>query len=251
MLEAPASARGTSATRAPYRSAVVSVEQVSDPGRITQARRVQASTYLQRNYIAAEDVVDGVMSTRVDPWVPNSVYFAAFGSEHDPIGVIRLILWDPDDTLPALRHCQVWPEHAREVQEATPAVAEVSALAVKQGAPQHTAVALYQAIWEYGRRHNHLMWLMLMDHSLRALLHAVLGPITYVIGDEQSYMGGRLVPTALRTCDTHTIIANSAQRRGNPSLGDAFPHNAAWERIPQPGLTPPRSAQTCPPSCCG
>lgn len=232
MME-PTSTLKAPAFKVPPRSAIVAVEQVSDRRRITQARRVQASVYLERSYISGEEVIDGVMSNDVDPWVPNSVYFAAYGSEPDPVGVIRLILWNPHDTLPALRYGRLWPQHARQVQNLTPDVAEVSALAVQKSAPRQTSLALYQAIWGYGLHHNHLMWLMLIDESLRALLHAMLGPITYPIGDQQSYMGGQLVPTALRTCDTHAIISTSAQGRANPKLGDAFPHNPAWERIPR------------------
>ena len=218
--------------------AAVTVEESHDPAVIHEARRLQAVAYLQRRYITPDQVIDGVMSPEVDPWVANSAYFVARDDTHSLVGVVRLILWDPQLTLPALEHCRIWPEQERYITALGPAVAEVSALAVDRGAPRRTALALYQAIWEYGRRHEQLMWLMLVDPPLRSLLHAMLGPITYPIGAQQWYMGGHLVPAAMRTCDTHAIISAFAQRRGRAGLGEAFPHNPAWDGLPDLGPVP-------------
>lgn len=211
---------------------VVTVEQATDPDVIQEARKLQAIVYLERHYITPGEMVDGVMSSSVDPWVRNSVYFVARDAANCIVGVVRLILWDPRRKLPSLMHCDIWPEHEEYVTALLPAVAEVSALAVSRGTPGFTALALYQAIWDYGRRHGHLIWLMLVDPPLRNLLHSGLGPISYPIGPKQWFMGGNLVPAAIRTCDTHAIISEFAHRHDRVGLGESFPHNPAWEGLP-------------------
>lgn len=220
----------------------VTVQRVTSPDVLQQARRLQAATYLRRRYITREDVTDGVMSGSVDPWVRNSVYFVGRDDAGTLLGVVRLIMWDCHDKLPALSRGRIWPAHESYISNVIPAVAEVSALAVDRGAPGHTALALYQAIWEYGIVHRHMMWLMLVEPGLRSLLHALLGPITYPIGDPQWYMGGNLIPAALRTCETHGIISSYADQRGRVNLKDAFPHNPAWDTHPDVGPAPNESA---------
>lgn len=230
-------------------AAVITVEQATEPGVIREARRLQAVVYLQRHYITPGDVVDGVMSSSVDPWVRNSVYFVARDAANSIVGVVRLILWDPRQELPALTHCDIWPEHEKYINALVPSVAEVSALAVNHGTPGLTALALYQAIWDYGRQHGHLIWLMLVDPPLRSLLHSGLGSISYPIGPQQWFMGGHLVPAAIRTCDTHTAISEFAHRHGRVGLADSFPHNPAWDgrpdlkRLPDPCSMPEESVQ--------
>lgn len=219
----------------------VTVQQASQPEVIEQARRLQATVYLQRRYITQEDVIGGVMSPRVDPWVANSVYFVARDPAGVVLGVIRLILWGSPDSLPALRHGFIWPAHKEYIETLLPAVAEVSALAVARGAPGGIAVQLYRAIWHYGRRHHHKMWLMLIDPPMRSLLHALLGPVTYAVGDPRWYMGGHLLPVALRTCDTHSIISDFEQRHDRAGLAELFPHNSAWDMVPR---VPPAPAPT-------
>lgn len=217
----------------------VTIQQASQPEAIDEARRLQATVYLQRRYISQEDVIGGVMSPKVDPWVANSVYFVARDTDGVVVGVVRLILWGSGHSLPALGHGFVWPTHREYIERLTPAVAEASALAVARGTPSGIAIELYQAIWYYGMRHHHMMWLLLIDPPMRRLLHAMLGPITYAIGDPHWYMGGHLVPVALRTCDTHSIIADFEQQRGRAGLAELFPHNAAWDRFPPMPPAPP------------
>lgn len=219
----------------------VVVARAENPHVVEQARRLQAATYLRCGYIAREHIVDGVMSRSMDPWVSNSVYYVGRDEAGALLGVVRLILWDSRDKLPALTNGRIWPVHDEYISGVAPAVAEVSALAVDRGAPPNTALALYEAIWEYGIVHGHMMWLMLVEPALRSLLHALLGPITYPIGDPQWYMGGNLVPAALRTCETHGIISAFAVRKGREGLKEAFPHNPAWDKRPDLGPAPDRS----------
>lgn len=208
-----------------------------DAAEIVLARRIQATVFLRCHYITEEDLEDGLISPLVDPWVPNSTYFLARDAEGRAHGASRLIAWDDDLRLPTVVSCPIWPDAVTLIAGNAHATAEVSALAVLPGAPRNTSLELYSAMWRYGCESGDRLWLMSVKPEYPALLHSMLGEVSFPIGDVCWYLGSDVVPRAVNTRYTHDIIAEHAANGKSEyrrHLAEMFPPNKAWNEASQP-----------------
>lgn len=204
---------------------------------IVLARRIQATVFLRCRYVTEDELEHGMLSPRVDPWVPNSTYFVARDVDGTAYGASRLIAWDDDLRLPTVVNCPIRTDAADLIAENARATAEVSGLAVLPGAPRSTSLKLYSAMWRHGCDSGNRLWLMSVKPEYPALLHSMLGPVSFPIGDVCWYLGSDVLPCALKTSETHDIIAAHAARGKSEyhrRLPEMFPQNNAWDEASQP-----------------
>ncbi|HYO84960.1 MAG TPA: hypothetical protein VES01_00655 [Dermatophilaceae bacterium] len=209
----------------------VTVRRAVSPADIDTARRLQAEVYLARHYIEPSDMVDGLIGVHLDPWVASSVYFVAVDPDGMPLAVSRQISARRVDQLPTMALGGLDPEVTAQLcRQGDDGVVEISALAVRPGAPNGTATLLYAGMWEHSRRRLHTAWVMAVHPVVWTHLNTSLGPVLEAFGPTLWYLGSNVVPAVLWTDTTATTIAGyvpespSPRRQGLVSL---FPASVA------------------------
>jgi hypothetical protein len=231
-LEAAADAEGDAeSVLRPYRTGRLLTSEVE----ILQARRLHAAVFLDRHFIAPQDIADdGTIGPAKDPWPANSTYFAVYRGGVVVATARQISLARPAD-LAAVRRPGLDPrEVARILALPSSEVVEISALAARRGLAQGSDVtAVYVRMWQESLTRGHQVWVMAVDVGVFARLrHLFCGDAIRPIGPHQHYLGSTVVPAVLWCHDV-----GPEQHRLARAAGDAQPFRKLLPRLfPPPDL---------------
>ncbi len=198
----------------PYRQAFradlpadYTVERVSQPHYLRQARQLQASVYLDWGYITHDMVTgDGVMLSQHDPEHEHADYFVVTKRHlnHRPVvATARQVTARPrrgHASFPVLRHLQLYSHRRAYLEALRPdQYVEISALARVAAEDENPLVSLslYRYMWHHSLRQQHRAWLMACDARLYRRLRALFGAALVQIGPRENYMGSEVIPAML------------------------------------------------------
>lgn len=175
-------------------AAPIAVSVASTPSEIHEARKFQASRYLDAGYISARPP-GGVIE---DEWVVASTYHVARDVAGDVVGVCRFV--GPSELgLPMLRHFNLDSSWSRVIGAAAATTYEMGALAADPNQPKFAvAAALYrQAVRQFRVCPGQVHLLAALDARLfRAMRRFMHFPFEQV-GDPKFFLGSETVPAYL------------------------------------------------------
>jgi hypothetical protein len=200
----------------PFRTARL----LTSPSEITEARRLHASTYVDREFVSAADLApDGTIGPDKDPWPAMSTYFGVLSGDVVMATARQIELPEPD-RLPTMGLTRLSGDELRQVRDLpAQSVVEISALARRPEAPSAHVVAIYSRMWQESLARGHRVWLMAVDLPLFSQLRRFFcGDALRPIGPRQEYLGSVVVPAVVWS---HEL--NPAQRRLAAAAGDRWP----------------------------
>jgi hypothetical protein len=205
----------------------------------TRARRTQATVYLHEKYVQKEDVIDGVISREIDPYVERSTYFLVEekqeNGEKNHAATARQIRITKAEkkqgilSLPVLNEFNCDPEiikqvaHVSKVGDLRPSeVVEISALASLGGKPSDIknlgpVIELYTRMLRSSLEEGHKLWVMGTDRRLTRKLSQLVGGDLFVkMGESKDYFGSLTDPACLNPSDVVADFLLSDEPRRQP-----------------------------------
>jgi hypothetical protein len=184
------------------------------------ARRIHAAVYLSKKFVEEKDVVNGLLSLRIDPYHFHSQYFVvmvkATGRLVATARQIRARRYRGHNSFAMFTHTPLYKRATKLIIRHDPVdCVEISGLAKYRGVSKLAPLLLYRAMWQYSLERRHKLWLLVCDYRLFVRLKLLFGPAIQKAGPVTFYLGSDSVPAVLKL--TSSIRA----------LGRAI-DNAAW-----------------------
>jgi N-acyl-L-homoserine lactone synthetase len=168
-----------------------------------EAKRLHASTYLVRGYVAGHEIdPDGFISLQADPYGAHARYFSVVRTspegKREVVAAARLIEAHLDlgyDSFQTWREQDLTPDAKARISAFFPdECAEVSALVKSSGVSTQAVLLLYRALWQYSLINGQKLWIMSCDESLLKRLMWLFGPAIQSIGEPVYFKGHTIVP---------------------------------------------------------
>jgi N-acyl-L-homoserine lactone synthetase len=165
------------------------------------AKKLHAGEYLARGFIEEQDITNGIIHERSDPYQKHATYFVV-KNRRNVVGVARQIVYkgsgNVKDSFPILDKANIYSRYRTKIESQHPrTIVEISALVKKRGESSIVPIVLYRSLWQYSRKHGHSYWIMACDERLYHRLRMLFGPAILQIGKLTPYFGGDVVPAAL------------------------------------------------------
>lgn len=178
----------------------VGIVEDHDTETLQQAKRLHASVYLARDYITNDDIRDGIMHERADPYQNHASYFVV-KKQGRVIATARQIIHIDGrahhDIFPTLKETAVHERSRRHIVKLpVERIVEISALVKQPGESSIVPLVLYRAMWHHSLS-RHSLWIMACDMRVYDRLKVLFGPAVRVIGKKTYYMGSYVMPVML------------------------------------------------------
>jgi hypothetical protein len=171
---------------------------------LESAKKLHASVYLNRNYITNEQVRDGVIPHKHDPYQSHSQYFAVKAKNTTPLhkkGEVVAVARQIETTeegikaLPVMHHVNVHPKHAQgEPYE----YVEISAFVKKKGVDSNVLLLLFRGMFQHSDIKGHKNWLIACDETVYWRLKTLFPYTIRKIGPKTFYMGSYVMPASVK-----------------------------------------------------
>jgi hypothetical protein len=186
------------------------------------ARRLHAAVYLSKKFVEEKDVVNGLLSLRVDPYHFHSQYFVVVDKKSGHLVAtarqIKARRYRGHNSFAMFTHTPLYKRATKLITRHDPVdCVEISGLAKYRGVSKLAPLLLYRAMWQHSLEQRHKLWLLACDYRLFARLKLLFGPAIQKAGPVTFYLGSNSVPAVLKI--------NSSIR----ALGRAI-DNAAWHQ---------------------
>lgn len=159
---------------------------------LNDAKRLHAEVYLRRNFIAEQNVRDGILTMDVDPYQAQADYFGVIDrSNQSVVAIARQIQNTKTQSLPIFKHVKLNKDYTCiEPQE----VVEISAFAKRHGVESRALLLLFHEMFIHSKMKQHRYWVMAVDKKIYGRMKTLFGPVMRRIGPETFYMGSAVIP---------------------------------------------------------
>lgn len=196
-----------------YQVTIVSSDNTQD---LLAAKRLHAQVHLRRGFVSNEDVRDGIIHRKSDPYQDHSLYFVV-KKDNEVVGALREIYYkgsgDPSQSFPVLKKGLIYKRSRKSIDRVDPSkIIEISALVKKPGESAVIPLLLYRALWWHCVRHDITLCVMACDPRLFQRLRILFGTNLRKIGRMSPYKGADAQPAALSLAGSRRELERLASK---------------------------------------
>jgi hypothetical protein len=193
------------------------VVEVEGDDYLVAAKKLHAKIYLERGFVKARDIVDGMLSPNADPHQVHSKYFVVIDTKTSRLIAtsrqIQLREGRGHNSFGMVRRANLYKRGRKLIRKHHPAqTIEISGLAKERGVTKIAPLMLYRAMWHHSLRTKHTLWLLACDVRLFVRLKLLFGTSIQKVGRVTPYYGGDVVPAVLLVQDSITKMKQSLAR---------------------------------------
>jgi hypothetical protein len=193
------------------------IAEVDGDDYLVAAKKLHAKIYLERGFVKARDVVDGMISPNADPHQLHSKYFVVIDPRTSRLIAtsrqIQIREGKGHNSFAMMRQANLYKRGLKLIRKHRPEqTIEISGLAKERGVTKIAPLMLYRAMWHHSLRTKHTLWLLACDVRLFVRLKLLFGTSIQKIGRVTPYYGGDVVPAVLMVQDSITKMKISLAR---------------------------------------
>lgn len=194
-------------------------EPVSSAEALTAAKRLHASIYLQKQYIAPHMVNrSGVFKKKHDPYQVHADYFVVRRRSDDLVVAaarqIRYVMDKSHKSFPLLAHLKLYVSRASLATDLPlENCLEISGLVKQRGITPMAIMLLYREMWRRSLQRGDRYWLMACDRRLYKRLSLLFGKTIKQIGPVTHYLGSPVVPALLNLSKSKEMLMAETKSR--------------------------------------
>lgn len=179
------------------------VIKVSTEDYLLAAKKLHADVYLYRNFVEEKDIVNGLLSPKIDPYHPHSQYFVVIDKRTGRLVATARQIYEHRGkrhrSFAMFNHTPLYRRATKLITKYDPGLCvEISGLAKHKGVSKLAPLLLYRAMWQYSLEQGHELWLLASDVRLFIRLKLLFGPAIRKAGPVTFYLGSDVVPAVLK-----------------------------------------------------
>lgn len=183
------------------------VSKLDDDELLSAAKQLHAQVYLERRFIAEDDVQDSIINKQIDPYQDHADYFGVIDTTNSSVvAVARQIRTDENIPLPIFKHVSLSKDYSLIAPQQ---IVEISAFVKRRGIDSRALLLLFHEMFSHSKTNHHRFWLMAMDKEVYRRMKTLFGPVLRRIGPATYYMGSDVVPV-----EVDVDMAEQSLRRG-------------------------------------
>lgn len=183
------------------------VRRLNDHEQLLEAKRLHADIYLERSFIAEQDLHEGVIKLETDPHQEHADYFGVIDMESRVVvAIARQIMHGKGHSLPIFERVKLEKDYSHiEKRE----IVEISAFVKRPGADSRALLLLFNEMFAHSKAQGHRYWLMAVDKEVYVRLKTLFGPAMSRIGPETFYMGSNVIPAEVDMDEVGRLLKRS------------------------------------------